>query len=74
MIGVEHREPHDEKTPEEVIALITSQLNGVISPRAVAARIIEALVYKAHFEQAEGALRWLSSNNEEQTVLERIGL
>ena len=42
--------------------------------RPLAELIIEALTYKAYFEGAEGALRWLDPATEYPTVMERIGL
>ncbi|MDR7189803.1 hypothetical protein J2Y46_002629 [Microbacterium sp. BE35] len=57
------REPHDEKTPEQTIDWVVQDwdqnaLRGIPQP-PLASAIIDALVYKAYFEEAESALRWL---------------
>ncbi|MCK2034457.1 hypothetical protein [Microbacterium sp. KSW4-4] len=74
MIDIAYREPLDQYTAEQAIERIIRDWNGPLDPHGLAAEIIEGLVYKAYFEQAEGALRWLNSNDEEKTVLERIGI
>jgi hypothetical protein len=70
MSDITDREPHDEKTPEEVIAQIVGSWGMSPDRRPLPELIIEALVYKAYFEQAEGALRWLDQTD----VLKRIGI
>ena len=78
MIDIGKRESHDEKTPEQTIAHIIREWEDDWQPgmpmRPLSEMIIEALVYKAYFEQAEGALRWLDSSDTDPQILERIGV
>ena len=79
MIDTGKREPHDDKTPEEVIAHVIREWEDDWQPgmkmRPLAACIVEALVYKAYFEEAEGALRWLDPvPTEGDDILTRIGI
>ena len=81
------REPHDEKTPGEVIALNIREQgldDGGFSPHSwrcehadrypgyctcvndMRDAILDALVYKAYFEEAESALRWLDPEGDVQ--------
>lgn len=87
MSEASRREPHDEKTPEQVIDLtIREQGLDDNGPHPHGWRcehpdrfpdyctcvadmrnaILEALVYKAYFEEAENALRWLDPQGDIQ--------
>jgi hypothetical protein len=75
MIDIGRREPHDEKTPEAAADWVVQDwdqnaLRGIPQP-PLAAAVLDALVYKAFFEEAESALRWLDPEGD---VLARIGI
>ena len=78
-VDIARREPHDEKTPEEVIDWVIQdwdqrELQGLPRP-PLAEAIIDALVYKAYFEEAEGALRWLDPVPDTgHDIMTRIGI
>lgn len=78
MIDISKREPHDEKTVEETIAHVIREWEddrqSGMPIRPLSELILETLVYKAYFEEAEGALRWLDSVDTGTTILERIGV
>lgn len=57
-MDVSRREPHDEKTPAQVIELVLRNA-GIDNPAALTDDLMDALVYKAYFEGAESSLRWL---------------
>ena len=69
-IDVGKREPHDEKTPEHAADWVVQNwdqnaLRGIPQP-PLSSAILDALVYKAYFEEAEGALRWLDPEGDIQ--------
>ena len=78
MIKLGKRQPHDEKTPEQTIDWVIQDwdqrsLRGIPQP-PLASVIADALVYKAYFEEAEGALRWLDPGDDGPYITQRIGL
>ena len=71
-IPIGKREPHDEKTPEEVVGFVFNTVelyDGGYADDYLRGDVMDALVYKAYFEEADAALRWLDPTGE---ILRRV--